>query len=1179
MEGKALLNRGNILTPHKPLGQELPSLQFMWPLGAQPLNILDISIQRKRQSSSSQDLSLPFAKSPFFSARSKPAIQRRRNTSQVDLSSSPTVQLKRDDSDVDIYPPIPQLINELEPSVYSETENNNLSSNQLFLDENEASVEAPESSVDRDLNQSSRLNEMDNPQQTIELTKPIPAPEISFQTQPDSINLSKLSDDLIVSTVNEEFPENHNVSTNLDIGGNLESQDYPIDLPTDPTVTLTSPINLNLKADRNPASVFFDSPPIESSLESSIQKSTISTPPGLSLSVQDEVVSDEFQPTKKIGGNGVASTSKLVEINTYPNLQRNVDSQPEIAAPTDVANSSEISPSLISPISEASHLDLTSIGFESQSEVQSDFATNIQLSSADFSSLSSQDNVSVENTATENNISDISTPFDSDLPVINTSLSNKNLSDFPSQETALIADSSSSYSQDLTSSVSADMSAVIVKFPIDSPKSPQADTAILSSQADVVARSNELIDPRGNDDAITTIAEPSLASSIISPLLESGIETIFDDQESLNLDPLSPTEPPQMNDLSNLNQTFGITSNSEAEPSEVELPRIDSINRDTSSSILAKTEQRFDLNDTRRLTDILPVNSDSSVDFVEPDRDIPPSDQQQSRHEKTAQPNVNNISIQQAPLAINRSLSNVFLTENLNEYQSMDQFSSIQLSPESENINSPEQELNEFNRIEIDSSFPDPPQRVMPSQITPEAQGQNWDGVPSTIATQSSPLSIAKSSGELLEQVSESSETSSSDTSIEINSSAINPDINQSSVDLLATTDFIEASESINAVPSQTQEENIAELNHDATNRTETGSINDPLQRRIEPITESTPIESTLSDSINRFDDPAPPINLGPVSSETGNYMKKSPEINQEIPISEEILIGDDRQWDDVESPPSVTDSIDISDALSISTAMPRVLQRLSILDPQLTQPRSSSQAVNYISSTNPPLSTSLSGVSSTIQQRLSNDTGPVTMSSTSYSPVLQRFSTEESTTDRFDDRSDSPEMTSSWGSISDLLNSTNIDNTPTSFGAGGSPGQEPLTMQAKSIEKAIPIFNNDRSFSEPTQTEQPFVDLRPYDSLSQSIDTTSPQVTDSMSSNPTAYIAKLNSEPQPVPNQESIIESSDRTESETNTDAHPKDNQAGLEELAQITYRLIRQKIAIERERSGGNYSGRLPW
>jgi hypothetical protein len=198
-------------------------------------------------------------------------------------------------------------------------------------------------------------------------------------------------------------------------------------------------------------------------------------------------------------------------------------------------------------------------------------------------------------------------------------------------------------------------------------------------------------------------------------------------------------------------------------------------------------------------------------------------------------------------------------------------------------------------------------------------------------------------------------------------------------------------------------------------------------------------------------------------------------------------------------------------------------------------------------------------------------------MSSTSYSPVLQRFSTEESTTDRFDNRSDSPEMTSSWGNISDLLNSTNIDNTSTSFGVASSPGLP--TMQAKSIEKPIPIFNEDRSFSAPTQTEQPFVDLRPYDSLPQPIDNTSAQVTDFISSNPTAYIAKLNSESQPVSNQDSIIKASDQTDSKTNTDAHPKDNKAGLEELAQITYRLIRQKIAIERERAGGYYSGRLPW
>jgi hypothetical protein len=187
MEGEALLNRGDILTPHKPLGQELPSLQFMWPLGAQPLNILDRSIQRKRQTSSSQDLSWPFAKSPFFSARSTPAIQRRSNASPIDLISL-NLQLKREHSNVDISPQMLQLIDELDYSAYSETANNNISNNQPYFDEDEASVEASEFSVERDINQSSRPNEMDNSQQSIELSKPIPNPRISPQAQSNSIN-------------------------------------------------------------------------------------------------------------------------------------------------------------------------------------------------------------------------------------------------------------------------------------------------------------------------------------------------------------------------------------------------------------------------------------------------------------------------------------------------------------------------------------------------------------------------------------------------------------------------------------------------------------------------------------------------------------------------------------------------------------------------------------------------------------------------------------------------------------------------------------------------------------------------------------------------------------------------------------------------------------------------------
>jgi hypothetical protein len=1174
MENKHLFNRSKILPPHKPLGQELPSLQFMWPLGAQPLNILDTSIQQKRQQSSSQDWSRPFAKSPFFSTRSAPTIQRRRNASQVDLSPLNS-QLKREYSNIDISPQIPQSIDELE---YPETANDN----QASFDDSEVTVDAADLPEEIDVNQLPRLSEIDNPQQAIELSNSIPTPGISPQVQPDSISLSKTSGNSNIFPINADSSANHDTSTNLDVDEDLEPQDNPIDLSTDPTVSVDSPIDLNLKIDQNPSSSFSASPPIESYPDRSIQESTISTTPVpliSSSSAQSEVVTDGY---KQIENSVVNDIPELLGVNVgLDSTSNEIHRQSEIQAPIDITNTLDISISSVAPTTVPSQLELIPVSSDSEAEFEPERIAEVQPSVVATPSRLEQGSVLNENTSGENNRPDLISSVDSDSSVINASPSSEASSNSIFQNTTSTdhqePDVAISDPQNLTSLISTDMSAVIAASPIDYLKLSQTDRTILSSQADVVAPSNELIDPQGNDDDITTVAESSLASSIISPLLESDIETTVDDQPSLNLDLSSPVEPLQANDISNPSQTFSLTSNSEAEPSEVESPMGNPINSNTSSSILTGTDQGFDLNHATGLMNISPIDSNSSADLVVPDRDILRSDQLLSKPENIVQYNASNISVQQAPSAIDRSLIDVSSTESLNKYQSMDQPSSIQLSPESENINSPDQELYESNRIEIDSSFPDPPQSVMLSQIAPEDQGQNLDGLPSMIATQSSPLSIAKFSGELLEQVSESSGTSPSNTSIDINLSAINPGTNQSSVDLLDTTDLIEASESINAVPSQTQEGNIAELNHDATNRTETGSINDLLQRRIEPITESTPIESTLSDSINRFDNPAPPINLGPVSSEAGNYTKQSPEINQEISTSEKTIIGDDRQWDDVESPPSETDSIDSSDALSISTAMPRVLQRLSILDPQLTQPRSSSQAVNYIPRINPPLSTLLPAVSSTVQPRLSNDTKLTNMSSTSYSPVLQRFSTEESTTDRFDNRSDSPEMTSSWGNISDLLNSTNIDNTSTSFGVASSPGLP--TMQAKSIEKPIPIFNEDRSFSAPTQTEQPFVDLRPYDSLPQPIDNTSAQVTDFISSNPTAYIAKLNSESQPVSNQDSIIKASDQTDSKTNTDAHPKDNKAGLEELAQITYRLIRQKIAIERERAGGYYSGRLPW
>jgi hypothetical protein len=1169
MENKSLLNKSNILTPHKPLGQDLPSLQFMWPLGAQPLNILDTSIQQKRQQSSSQDLSWPFAKSPFFSARSAPSIQR--NVLQDDFSSLNT-QLKREYSDINISPQTPQSINELE---YSENTSENLVDDQPSFDDNQAFVDAANFSGEIDVNQSTRSREIANPQQSIELESSIPTPRISPQVQPEEISLSKASDDSIIFPINEVSSANHNASTNLDLDEDLGLQDNPIDLPTDPTVSVDSPIDLNLKIDQNPSSALSTSPPVESYPEPSIQESTISTTPApliSSSSAQSEVVPDGY---KQIENQVVNDISESLGVDVVLDSTSNqIHRQSEIQAPIDIANTSVISTSSIAPTTAPSQLDLTSVSTDSQEEIEPERIVDIQPSAVDSNSF-----------------------------VINTSPSSEVYSNPISQETPSLAhqesDTAISDPPSLISPIPSEMSAIIAASPIAPPQSPQVDRTssppqtssqdteeigidrlndsnndtiisessldlnIISPQFEPEIVPNSTVDVQPSFDNVTILPESSLSSSIISPQFEPEIQTSADtnnnSQLSFNTDESSLAEPSQTNTLPDLSQALNATSNSESEISEVQLTAEKPTGIDVKSSLFTKeVGQEFEFNDTGNFIDNPFENPSSNTNLVTPARAVV----NQSNQSPSNSGNID-ISTKQLAPSINRSL--VDKTSAPPVYP-------IQLSPDVEEFDPFGQAPKESNATDVDLSLQSQPQQLRSAETDFGVPGQDLDTSSPTIDIQPSSLSRATSPGELPEPVLESSETSFIAPSIDTSSSTINSDINQSVADLPLVTDHIESTDSH---PSSIQDGNIAELNSDVNNITETGLVNNPVQRRIESTAESTSIDPPLIDSINRFSDPAPPIDQEPVNAEDADRTNQLPEINHETLDSADVLETETQQSDDFELPTAITNISDNSDSLAITTAMPQVLQKLSILDPQLTQPRHSGQSTNTPLNFTPPLLSSSPAASTRIQRSTSTTTDRMDISPGSYSPVLQRFSAEDYSSDRFDDQTNSSDMTSSWGSVSDLLSSPHIDGNPNSFTSASSSGQ-PI-IQPKPIRRLTPNWNEERPSPELLNADQAFANLRPYDSLPQS--TSRIQDAESISSNPTPYIAKLNGESQLVSGPNSIMEASEQTHSASNTKANQNDSLAGLEQLAQVTYRLIQQKIAIERERSGGYYSGRLPW
>ncbi len=1163
MENESLLNISNILTPHKPLGQDLPNLQFMWPLGAQPLNILDTSIQQKRQPSSSQDLSWPFAKSPFFAARSAPTIQRKHNAQQVDLSPLNS-QPKREYDDIDISPQTPQSIDDLE---YSEAANENLADDQASFDDNEVSVDAANFPEEIDVNQSPPPSEIANPQQAIELSSSIPTPRISPQVQSDSISLSKTSVNSNVFPINEDSSTNHDISTNLDVDEDLGPQDNPIDLPADPNVSVDSPIDLNFKIDQNPSSTFSASPLIESYPEPSIQESTISTTPAplvSSSSAQSEVVPDGYQQIENLVENDIPNTSEPVVIDKDSSSNQ-IQRQSEITDPVNIANTSDISTSSIALTTSTSQLELTSVSAASEAELEPERIDEVQPSVVATPSPSAQSPVLNENTSEDNNSPDLVSSVDSDSSVINASPSSETSSNSIFQDTTSTAHQESNTAisdpQSLTLPISTDVSAVIAASPIAPPQSPQVDRT--SPPPQIISQDTEdiEIDRRSDSNNDIIISESSLGSSIISPQFEPEIQTSSDtnnnSQSLFSTNELPLAEPSQTNSLPVLDQTLNATLNSEAEPSEVKSTAEKSTGSDVRSSLFAEgIGQRFELNDT---SDFIDSPSSSITDLFTPDRAI-----NQSTQPPAVLENID-ISIGQSAPSINRSLVDETPAPTVHP---------TQLSPDAEEFDPLGQASKELNTTDVDLSNRNQPQQLR-SRSTETDFGvpeRDLDISSPTIDIQPSPLSIASSPRELLEPVSESSEASFIAPSIDTSSSTINSGINQTIADFPIATDHLE---STNSHPSSIQDENVAKLNGDINNITKTGLVNNPLQRRIEPTEESTSIAPPLVDLINRFSDPALPINQDPVNAEEADRTNQLPEINHETLDLADVLGTETQQLDDFELPTLTTNVSDNSDSLPITAGMPQVLQKLSILDPQLTEPRLSGQSINTPLNITAPLLSKSPGASARIQRSTSITTDRIDLDPESYSPVLQRFSAEDYSGDRFDDPSNSSDVTSSWGSISDLLNSTHIDGDPNSVTSANSPGQ-PI-IQPKPIRQSTPIWNEERPSPELLDADQSFANLRPYDSLPQS--TSSVQDPAPISFNPTSYIAKLNGESQPVSDQNSIMVLSEQTSSETNTDAKQNDNHAGLEQLAQITYRLIQQKLAIERERAGGYYSGRLPW
>ncbi|MBD1897114.1 hypothetical protein [Coleofasciculus sp. FACHB-129] len=271
------------------------------------------------------------------------------------------------------------------------------------------------------------------------------------------------------------------------------------------------------------------------------------------------------------------------------------------------------------------------------------------------------------------------------------------------------------------------------------------------------------------------------------------------------------------------------------------------------------------------------------------------------------------------------------------------------------------------------------------------------------------------------------------------------------------------------------------------------------------------------------------------------------------------------------------TESLDESEELP---QLPQVLTNLSILSPLAQQssllaspfPDMGSNKVeesflaplssNFSSASEPPIPI----------QRMPEDSGQNNQEATAFSSSVEQvqmapfsFSSSPETLPSSNSSTNTREIPTSWSSISELIG----ENTPK---ASESIVVQPLSEQRTWEAPQKPIISKPSdSNSSQSNVSHPLMNSPQNNSLGNVIQTYSMPSRRTSASGMEALIQLMGDTDSQVGAIDQSVSTVDDFSSEEATD--------NLELLAREVYSFIRQRLEIERERRGNNYSGRLPW
>ncbi|MBD1943858.1 hypothetical protein H6F50_16080, partial [Coleofasciculus sp. FACHB-712] len=331
-------------------------------------------------------------------------------------------------------------------------------------------------------------------------------------------------------------------------------------------------------------------------------------------------------------------------------------------------------------------------------------------------------------------------------------------------------------------------------------------------------------------------------------------------------------------------------------------------------------------------------------------------------------------------------------------------------------------------------------------------------------------------------------------------------------------------------------------------------STTTPDATLIQPKLETVPARENLA-------------GLAPAAIASTSFANPPVEVPQSTQITEPTVI----------QPLVETESLDESEELP---QLPQVLTNLSILSPLAQQssllaspfPDMGSNKVeesflaplssNFSSASEPPISI----------QRMPEDSGQNNQEATAFSSSVEQvqmapssFSSSPETLPSSNSSTNTREIPTSWSSISELIG----ENTPK---ASESIVVQPLSEQRTWEAPQKPIISKPSdSNSSQSNISQPLINSPQNNSLGNVIQTYSMPSRRTSASGMEALIQLMGDADSQVGAIDQSVSTVDDSSSEEATD--------NLELLAREVYSFIRQRLEIERERRGNNYSGRLPW